>query len=222
MRTIIDQMIHDISGKATVLSIMNEIHSNKITQQTIDQFIGFILQKRTQFANMENLEMQSFQKNINQGNSQNLVNKIQSTDFVIFDMAIDFLNNTTSQTVDIINITHDEDVLSTIQSLVFMCNGYKNLIKNTCNKDNIHQLANQKSIVYRCETIDLDIVTGFVLIIKDMCNFTFDNNQLTISGLSYDFFKQKNGIINFLKKKYDIKNEFSLKNKTNTITWSVL
>lgn len=198
MRTIADQMIHDVAGKATVLSIMNELHSNEVMQVAIDKLIEFILTQRAQMS-----------EKFEESPEINGVNKALTV----------FLEEVENKSQGIIDLTEDEDILSAIKSLICVCLGYKMILNNVFDIETVRKIAQNKNIIFSGASNQLDLVVCLMLIVKDSCSIKTETDQIIVRDLNYDFFKSGNGLLTFLKEKYEIQHEFFVGANKLIIRW---
>jgi hypothetical protein len=192
-------MVHDTSGKATVLSIMNELHSNEMIQKEIDDLISFILNHRKIISKEEvSLKSVKWIKYIN-----------------------GFLDDIAVKSKNICNFTQDQDIYNAIISLINVAIAYKNLINNHYNQDIIHKLAKEKNIIIKSELQPLDLFTGLLLVMKETCTIECKEDAIDLYNMNYNFLKQENGVLNFLYEKYDIISDFLLNTNNLRIIWKL-
>ena len=200
MRNIVDQMVHDISGKATVLSIMNELHSHETTQKAIDELINSILVYRKKFSNSDEI-------NIFETKQVKRLNE--------------FTKEIIKKSENILCFSEDPDIVYVLQSLIYLCGGFDALLNNMTNKDIITKLAKDKFIDIFGEPIPEDIIVGFLLILKERCGLKIEKKIIQVLNINYDFSKSGNGILNFLAYKYDLAFNLNFGENTLSISWKL-
>ncbi|MFN9110892.1 MAG: hypothetical protein ACK5XN_12570 [Bacteroidota bacterium] len=189
MKNIINQMIHDVCGKATILNIMNELYSNKIIQDSIEDLIDFILKFRKEIGENELF------KTINEDSSS---------------LIILFLNNAISKSEKITNFADDLDICAAIESLKNNCLGFRCLFSNVFDDEIIKQIAKEKLITILGEEQPYDIITGLLLVLKENYSIDCKKNTIIISNINFNIFKSNNGILNFLSSKYTFNVDFRI------------
>ena len=202
VRKLVEQIIHDISGKTTVLSIMNELNYDGKQQSIIEEFINFILKYRQHVMSNENFDI----KNIEYKND-----------------IIEFLDNTILQSEAMLLKINDYDILKTIKSLILLNKSCKSIILNDYNIELIKENIEEKSI--KCTmpmeiNIPMEILLILSMIIKEKCAINIVNNDIIINNINYNFFKQNNGFLNNLYTIYNIENNFSILDSSIKISWT--
>ena len=192
MTDILDQIMHDLSGKATILSIIIELNPDENNSESIENIINFIIQTRTL--------------------TQNKKNNFEFDHTYFFDL----LENIFNITKEIERKIEDIDLKTVLLSLLNLCSGYRSILSpHLCNNNNIIKLLCQEKNIKIINQDSLkDITVGLLLILKSNFTLELKFHQIIIFGINYNIFHSRNGILDFLQKKYLITHVFDSKENT--------
>lgn len=185
-------MIHDISGKATILSIMNEIHSNHL-EESINGLISYILQKRSNISNENNIDS-----------------------FFIKELNI-FLKDVEEKSNEILNFTNDEDIASTLKGLIGLCKGYNMVINRKEDLRILKKIASEKNIQIVNSPAPFHFVLLLVLCLKESVSIECFDFKIEISGIEYNFFRPDTYIYKYLSNFFNTEVILDKPNKTLNI-----